>query len=183
MRSLVAGVAVGKVAETLVSDLSDVEDKVGDADVPVAMASDRGEITLLQMDGKLTPKEFATVLSMAEDGIAKIHQMQKTVLQEKYAQIRDELDEIEEEAKDVEPVSDKPPEDKTVSKSTPDQEKPTADREDPSVTEKAKEPEKIEKPPSKRSKRKTTSKDKGASKAAKRTRKKTTESDTEMKGA
>ncbi len=184
MRSLIAGVAVGKVAETLVIDLNDIEDKVGDADVPTAMAPDRGEITLLQMDGKLTAKEFATSLSMAEDAIAQIHQMQKTVLQEKYAQIRDELDEFEEDTVlEAAPGSDKPPKDDTDSKPAPEPDKPAAELTDASAAVETKELEKTEKPSSTSSKRTTASKDSGASKAAKRTRKKTTSSDTEMNGA
>ena len=96
MRGLVAGCAAGKIDGKIAVDLNDIEDKIGDADIPLAMSPDRGEITLLQMDGKLTAAEFAQALSMAENGIHRIQEMQKTVLLEKYAQIRetigDELD-------------------------------------------------------------------------------------------
>lgn len=91
MRSLVAGCAAGKINGKIAIDLSDVEDKIGEADVPVVMAPDRGEITLLQMDGKLSQKELGTALQMAEEGIHRIHEMQKAVLLEKYATIRDEI--------------------------------------------------------------------------------------------
>lgn len=100
MRGLVAGVAVGKIDGKIAVDLSDIEDKIGDADVPTVMAPERGEITLLQMDGKLTTKELATALQMAEAGIHQIHEMQKAVLLKKYATIREEIGD----------VSPKPPE-------------------------------------------------------------------------
>ncbi|MDO8056867.1 MAG: exosome complex exonuclease Rrp41, partial [Candidatus Hermodarchaeota archaeon] len=88
MRGLVAGVAAGKIDGKIAVDMNDIEDKIGEADLPVVMSSERGEITLLQMDGKLTPKELAQALRMAEDGIHQIHEMQKKVLYEKYAKIR-----------------------------------------------------------------------------------------------
>ena len=43
----------------LLLDLSDpVEDKEGQADVPIAMMPRTGEITLLQSDGDLSQEEF-----------------------------------------------------------------------------------------------------------------------------
>lgn len=104
MRNLVAGVSGGKVDGTVVVDLNDIEDKDGEADVPVVMACERGEYTLLQMDGKLTTKELAEALKMAEEGIEKIHEMQKTVLMERFNQIREEIGETTEED-DVSPKS------------------------------------------------------------------------------
>ncbi len=91
MRGLVAGCAAGKIDGKIAVDLNDIEDKIGEADIPLAMSPDRGEITLLQMDGKLTAAEFAQALSMAENGIHRIQEMQKTVLLEKYAQIRETI--------------------------------------------------------------------------------------------
>jgi exosome complex component RRP41 len=98
MRGLIAGCAAGKIDGKVILDLSDIEDKVGEADVPLAMAPDRGEITLLQMDGKLTTSEFAEALRLAEDGIHQIQEMQRAVLLEKYAQIRDKIGDDEETA-------------------------------------------------------------------------------------
>lgn len=98
MRGLIAGCAAGKIDGKVVLDLSDIEDKVGEADVPLAMAPDRGEITLLQMDGKLTTSEFTQALRLAEDGIHQIQEMQRAVLLDKYAQIRDKIGDDEETA-------------------------------------------------------------------------------------
>jgi exosome complex component RRP41 len=104
MRALVAGCAVGKVDGQIVVDLSDIEDKMGDADVPVVMAPSRGELTLLQMDGKLTSAELTKALDMAETAIKKIYDMQQSVLQKTFAQIREE---IGEEAEAVSPPPEK----------------------------------------------------------------------------
>lgn len=92
MRGLIAGVAAGKIDGKVALDLSDIEDKIGEADVPLAMAPDRGEITLLQMDGKLSLTEFREVLRLAEDGAHQIQEMQRAVLLEKYAKIREKID-------------------------------------------------------------------------------------------
>jgi exosome complex component RRP41 len=108
MRGLIGGCAAGKIDGKVVVDLDDIEDKIGDADVPLAMAPDRGEVTLLQMDGKLTPKEFAEALRMAEEGIAQIQEMQRAVLLEKYAKIRETIGDDDEAPPEKEEPEEKP---------------------------------------------------------------------------
>ena len=51
---IVVGCAAGKVNDKIVLDLSEVEDKEGQADVPIAMMPRTGEITLLQSDVDLS---------------------------------------------------------------------------------------------------------------------------------
>ena len=58
MRDLVVACAAGKVDDTIVLDLMDTEDKMGSADVPVALMPNLNAITLLQMDGTLSTEEF-----------------------------------------------------------------------------------------------------------------------------
>lgn len=106
MRGLVAGCAAGKIEGKIAVDMNDIEDKVGDADLPVVMNPERGEITLLQMDGKLTEKELAKALQMAEDGIHRILEMQKAVLLEKYAKVREEVGEVSEDLDEDFPDND-----------------------------------------------------------------------------
>ncbi len=88
MRDLVAGVAVGKVDGILVLDINEAEDMYGEADMPVAAAPSLGLITLLQLNGVLTPDEFKKALDMALDGINKIYQMQKETLKKKYLEVK-----------------------------------------------------------------------------------------------
>src|SRR2546426_2833233 len=76
MRELVAACAVGKVQGQLVLDLSDIEDKQGEADLPVAYMPNSNLVTLLQMDGILTLPEFEKGLNMAIEACKTLHTMQ-----------------------------------------------------------------------------------------------------------
>src|SRR6266699_1543800 len=96
MRELVAACAVGKIQGQLALDLSDAEDKYGEADLPVALVPNMGLVTLLQMDGNLTTAEFEQGLSMAMEACKTIHSMQRDTLKKKYATIKDAVEEREE---------------------------------------------------------------------------------------
>jgi len=89
MRDLVVACAAGKVDETIVLDLMDTEDKVGSADVPVALMPNLNAITLLQMDGILNPDEFEEALNLALKGCKKIYEMQRETLKTKYVNLKE----------------------------------------------------------------------------------------------
>ncbi len=93
MRDLVAACAAGKVDGRLVLDLVDVEDKNGEADVPVAFLPNLEAITLLQMDGNLTVKEFEQVVNLATEGCKQLYALQKKALEEKYVTVSEEVEE------------------------------------------------------------------------------------------
>jgi exosome complex component RRP41 len=84
MRDLITACSAGKVDDCIVLDLMDTEDKLGLADVPVALMPNKNAITLLQMDGILTPDEFESAVNLAVDGCQRIYAMQKEVLKAKY---------------------------------------------------------------------------------------------------
>lgn len=84
MRDLIAGVAVGKVGGRIVVDVDEVEDSMGEADMPVAMMPGLGKIVLLQLNGSLSRDEFKQAMNMAIGAINKIYEMQKSVLKEKF---------------------------------------------------------------------------------------------------
>ena len=84
LRDLTCAVAAGKVNGQIVLDLSDIEDKAGQGDLPVAMMPTLGQISLLQFDGELTRTEFNQCLDLAVKGIKKINQMQKEALKAIY---------------------------------------------------------------------------------------------------
>ncbi len=84
MRDLVVACAAGKAGGKIAVDLMDTEDKIGEADVPVAFMPNLNAITLLQMDGKLSSKEFETAIDMALEGCKKLYQIQKEALKAKY---------------------------------------------------------------------------------------------------
>ncbi|HVP26323.1 MAG TPA: exosome complex exonuclease Rrp41 [Candidatus Bathyarchaeia archaeon] len=89
MRDLVVACAAGKADDTIVLDLDDTEDKLGVADVPVALMPNLNAITLLQMDGKLSHDEFENAVNLALEGCKKIYAMQKEVLKSKYADVKE----------------------------------------------------------------------------------------------
>lgn len=93
MRDLVTACAAGKVEGRLVLDLSDVEDKGGEADLPLAWIPNLDAVTLLQMDGNLTIKEFEQVVNMAAEGCKKIYKLQKEALKTKYIAASEEVEE------------------------------------------------------------------------------------------
>ena len=76
-------------------DLSDLEDKYGEADMPVALMPSFNTITLVQMDGSFTLEEFAKSLDIAVESCRQIHEMQKTALKGKYLSIKEEVEEKE----------------------------------------------------------------------------------------
>lgn len=84
MCDLVVACAAGKVDGTMVLDLSDVEDKEGEADMPVAVMPNLGVITLLQLDGILTHEEFKQGVDLALEGCRRLHEAQRKALMEKY---------------------------------------------------------------------------------------------------
>lgn len=88
MADLIAAVAVGKVEGQLVLDLCDVEDKYGEADMPVAIVPRFNSIVLLQLNGRLTPDEFPKALSLAQKGVEEIYRLQREALRRKFSSSR-----------------------------------------------------------------------------------------------
>ncbi len=85
MRDLVSAVGVGKANGELIVDLNKEEEDAEDAvDIPVAVLSNSEEITLLQMDGLLTKKEWEKCADLAIEASKKINEMQKEALLKKY---------------------------------------------------------------------------------------------------
>ncbi|MHA1408972.1 MAG: exosome complex exonuclease Rrp41 [Candidatus Odinarchaeia archaeon] len=101
MRDLIVAVAAGKIDNQVILDLSDLEDKYGEADLPMAMLPRTGEIALLQMDGNLTIEEFNKAIELGKKGMMKIYELQREAVKRKYALVREdvekEIGEIDEE--------------------------------------------------------------------------------------
>src|SRR5512136_1812940 len=97
MRDLVVACAAGKVEDKIVLDLMDTEDKMGSADVPVALMPNLNAVTLLQMDGNLTHEEFEKAVNMAIEGCKQIYVMQKEALKKKYVNVSEGIKEEAEE--------------------------------------------------------------------------------------
>lgn len=84
MRDMVSACAAGKVADKVVLDVNDEEDKEGQADMPVAYMPNLGKITLMQLDGILTADEYKKCLETAIGGCKQVYEIQKQALMEKY---------------------------------------------------------------------------------------------------
>lgn len=84
MRDLVSACAAGRLGDNIVLDVNDLEDKEGDADMPVAYLPNLEQVTLLQQDGKLTTAQFNECLNKAIDGCKLVYEIQKDALMKKY---------------------------------------------------------------------------------------------------
>jgi exosome complex component RRP41 len=87
MKDVVAAVSCGKVDDKVVVDLDYAEEAhdEGDvADIPVAMVPSTGEITLLQMDGRITKDELKKALEMIKKPLEIIAEKQRKALKESY---------------------------------------------------------------------------------------------------
>jgi len=90
MKSLVTSLAVGKIDGELVVDLSGIEDKAGEADLPCAITWYNDELSLLQFDGDMTLEEMNTCLDMASEALKEIYEKQLNALKSKYLAIQEE---------------------------------------------------------------------------------------------
>src|ERR671927_241136 len=84
MRDLVSACAAGRIADKIVLDVNDLEDKEGGADMPVAYMPHLEQVTLLQLDGKLTPDQFNECIDKAIGGCKMVYEIQKHALMQKY---------------------------------------------------------------------------------------------------
>ncbi len=84
MRDIVSACAAGKIDDTIVLDINDTEDKEGVADMPVAYMPHLEQVTLLQLDGILTPEQFNECLDKAIVGCNAVYEIQRQALMQKY---------------------------------------------------------------------------------------------------
>jgi exosome complex component RRP41 len=84
MKELVSACSAGKVDGQIVLDLFDLEDKYGQADLPVAMMPNLNAVTLIQMDGNFSRQEFEKALEMAMGGCRQIRNLQAEALKKRY---------------------------------------------------------------------------------------------------
>lgn len=86
MKGLVSACAAGKAGDQVIVDLGKAEDNYGEADLPVAINHQTGEIVLLQMDGHLNEEEFDQALKYAIQGCKDVYEIQKEALKKRYSQ-------------------------------------------------------------------------------------------------
>jgi exosome complex component RRP41 len=84
MRDLVVALSGGKIDDMIIIDLCGKEDNYSVADVPLAFLPRKKEITLLQMDGQLTPEEVKVIIKNILKTGEKVYKKQKEALMKKY---------------------------------------------------------------------------------------------------
>lgn len=89
MRDLVTAVAAGKVDGQVVLDLCGEEDNYGEGDIPLALMPQTKQITLLQMDGRMTIEEVAEAIDLCMKACDLIYKKQKLALKKKYKEVRE----------------------------------------------------------------------------------------------
>jgi len=90
MLDLLPAVAVGKVGGKIVLDPCDVEDKYGEADMPVAFSQRLNAALLFQLNGRLSLDEFEEAWELARQGCSQIYEMQRNALKNKYGTYKPE---------------------------------------------------------------------------------------------
>lgn len=85
MNKMVSSVAAGKLDKTLVMDLTkeeeDYHEGEGPTDIPITLTQD-GEITHIQLDGKINSTQLKEVIKMAKEAAKEIYEIQKKALKD-----------------------------------------------------------------------------------------------------
>lgn len=84
MRDLVASVAAGQIDGTPVLDLKGKEEDATVCDLPIAYMPRLKKVTLMQLDGNLSPKDLSAVTNLAIKGAEKLYEMQKKALKKRW---------------------------------------------------------------------------------------------------
>ena len=90
MKDIVAAVAVGRVNNEIVVDLTKEEEDIeGTTDMPIAYMPRMKKFTLLQLDGKMPADDIKKALELAKTSCEKIYEIQKKALKDKYLKMRE----------------------------------------------------------------------------------------------
>jgi len=86
MKDMVSSIAVGKIDKTIVLDLDKYEDSEfdegeGSTDIPMSFTRS-GEITHLQLDGKISKDQLKEAAKMAQKACEEIYEIQKKALKD-----------------------------------------------------------------------------------------------------
>jgi len=86
MKELVSSVSVGKIDKEIVVDVikeeEDYEDGEGATDIATAFTSNTGKVTLLQLDGNISPEKLKEAIELGKETCKKIYEIQKKALKE-----------------------------------------------------------------------------------------------------
>jgi len=84
MKEMVSAVSIGKIDDKIVVDLikeeEDYEEGEGATDMPFAFTKS-GKISLMQLDGKISPENLKEAVKIAREACKKVYEVQKKVLE------------------------------------------------------------------------------------------------------
>lgn len=87
MTGLISSVSIGKLDRQLVADLDkteeDFEEGEGATDIPISMTQE-GDITHMQIDGKIRGEELKEAILLAKEKSKEIYKIQKKALEESF---------------------------------------------------------------------------------------------------
>ncbi|RLJ07459.1 MAG: exosome complex exonuclease Rrp41 [Candidatus Aenigmatarchaeota archaeon] len=84
MRDLVSAVAVGKIDGEYVLDLTSEEEDLTACDLPVAVIPRKEQVTLMQLDGDVSPEDVKKLVRLALKGCQTIYQKQREALKRRW---------------------------------------------------------------------------------------------------
>lgn len=91
MKDIVSSISIGKIDKQLVVDLNkdeeDWEEGEGSTDIPITMTP-QGEITHIQLDGRITSKELKEAIELARKVTKEIYEVQKKALKNSIKDIK-----------------------------------------------------------------------------------------------
>ncbi|MFC1686247.1 exosome complex exonuclease Rrp41 [Nanoarchaeota archaeon] len=88
MKDLIGSISVGKVGDKLVVDLTKEEEDYAEdgekmaTDIPLAFTLRDGKVSLLQLDGKISPQELVDAAKLGKKAAEKILEVQRKALME-----------------------------------------------------------------------------------------------------
>lgn len=95
MKDMVNAVAVGKVEDTVVTDLDYIEDSCGQSDCAIAFANRNKDILLLQMEGNMTKEEMKKAFELALKAEEELYKLQTNALKEVYLKEYEKIAQVE----------------------------------------------------------------------------------------
>jgi len=92
MKDMVSSIAVGKIDKTIVLDLDKYEDSEfdegeGSTDIPMSFTRS-GELTHLQLDGKISKDQLKEAIEMAKKACGEIYEVQKKALKDSVGDVK-----------------------------------------------------------------------------------------------
>lgn len=90
MKDLVSSVAVGRVDDKILVDLTYAEETYSEdvTDIPMAILPRTEKVCLLQLDGEISKEQLMEAMELGKKACKKIYEIQKQALKEKFKKVK-----------------------------------------------------------------------------------------------